>query len=205
MGVGNVLVPIPVTLGQGDQAPEAEQILLCPQDKVRTAHPKTTKLGRYISLVMFSTWLHFGEILSEIFLKKFFRKISNAFWELDFKVKYRICYISAKMVRLQQNKNQNYQLNTRSPKGSSGLILAMTLTLNFQGQIKNLLYLSQNWFDCHETKSKHMDWMLDLSWDHQAWPRPWPWPWIFKVKCGICYISAKNGPIAMKQKSKHIN
>ena len=27
----------------------------------------------------------------------------------------------------------------------------------------------------------------------------WPWPWIFKVKYGICYISAKNGLIATKQ------
>ena len=25
--------------------------------------------------------------------------------------------------------------------------------------------------------------------------------WIFKVKCGICYISAKNGPIATKRKA----
>ena len=205
MGVGNVLVPISVTLGQGHQAPEAGQILPCPQDKVRTAHPNATKLGRYITLVMFSTWLHFGEILSEIFTRNFFVKFQMRFWEWDFKVKYRICYISAKMVRLPQNKNQSYQLNTRSPKGSSGLILAMTLTLNFQGQITNLLYLSQNWSDCHETKSKHIDWMLGLRWDHRVWPRPWPCPWIFKVKCGICYISAKNGPIATKRKSKHIN
>ena len=27
-----------------------------------------------------------------------------------------------------------------------------------------------------------------------------PWPWIFKVKYGISYISAKNGPIATKRK-----
>ena len=31
------------------------------------------------------------------------------------------------------------------------------------------------------------------------------WPWIFKVKYRICYISAKNGPIATKRKSKHID
>ena len=30
-------------------------------------------------------------------------------------------------------------------------------TFNFQGQIYNLLYLSQIWPDCHETKSGHMD------------------------------------------------
>ena len=36
----------------------------------------------------------------------------------------------------------------------------MTLTLNFQGQIWNLLYLGQKWSDSHETKSKHIDWTL---------------------------------------------
>ena len=84
----------------------------------------------------------------------------------------------------------------------SGLTLAMTLTLNFQGQIYNLLYLSQKWFDCHETKSKHIDWTQGLICDHQVWPWPWPWPWIFKVEYWICYISAKSGPIANATKRK---
>ena len=77
----------------------------------------------------------------------------------------------------------------------------MILTLNFQGQIKNLLYLSQKWFDSHETKSKHIDWTLGLKCDHRVWPWPWPWPWISKVKYRICYISAKNGQIASKRKA----
>ena len=77
----------------------------------------------------------------------------------------------------------------------------MTLTLNFQGQIWNLLYLSQKWYDCHEMKSKHIDWTLGLKCDHRFWPWPWPWLWIFKVKCGIRYISVKNGPIATKRKA----
>ena len=77
----------------------------------------------------------------------------------------------------------------------------MTLTLNFQGQISNWLYLSQKWSDCHETKSKHIDWTLGFQWDHRVWPWPWPWPWIFKVKYGIGYISAKSGPIATKRKA----
>ena len=81
------------------------------------------------------------------------------------------------------------------------LTLTMTLTLNFQGQTWNLLYLSQKWSDCHETKSKHINWTQGLKCDHWVWPWPWPWPWIFKVKHGICYISAKNGPIATKQKA----
>ena len=83
----------------------------------------------------------------------------------------------------------------------SVLTLAMTLMLNFQGQIWNSLYLSQKWSDCHETKSKHIDWSQDLKCDHRVWPWPWPWRWIFKVKYGIGYISAKNGPIATKRKA----
>ena len=104
-----------------------------------------------------------------------------------------------KMVRLPRNEKQTHRLNSRLQMGPSGLTLAMTLTLNFQGQISNWLYLSQKWSDCHETKSKHIDWTLGFKWDHRVWPWPWPWPWIFKVKYRIGYISAKNGPIAMKR------
>ena len=83
-----------------------------------------------------------------------------------------------------------------------GLTLAMTLTLNFQGQTWNLLYLNPKWSDCHEMQSKHIDWTQGLKCDHWVWPWPWPWPWIFKVKHGICYISAKNVLIATKRKAK---
>ena len=48
---------------------------------------------------------------------------------------------------------------------------------------------------------KHIDWTLGLRCDHRVWPWPWPWPWIFKVKYRICYISAKNGPVATKRKA----
>ena len=57
------------------------------------------------------------------------------------------------------------------------------------------------WSDCHEMKSKRIDRTLGLKCDHRGWPWPWPWPWIFKVKHGICYISAKNDPIATERKS----
>ena len=80
-------------------------------------------------------------------------------------------------------------------------ISVVTLTLNFQGQIWNLLYLSQKWSDCHETKMTHIDGILGLKYDHQVWHWPWPWPWIFKLKHRICYISAKNDPIATKRKA----
>ena len=71
-----------------------------------------------------------------------------------------------KMVRLPRNEKQTYRLNSRAQMWPSGWTLAMTLTLNFQGQIWNLLYLSQKWSDCHGTKSKHIDWI----------PRPQMWP-----------------------------
>ena len=105
------------------------------------------------------------------------------------------------MVRLPRNEKQTHRLNSRLQMWPSGLTLVMTLTLNFQGQISNWLYLSQKWSDCHETKSKHIDWSQDLKCDHQVWPWPWPWPWIFKVKYEICYIWTKSGPIATKQKA----
>ena len=82
-----------------------------------------------------------------------------------------------------------------------GPLIYLLFVWSHQGQIWNLLYLSQKWSDCHETKSKHIDRTLDLKCDHWVWPWPWPRPWIFKVKYGICYISAKNGPIATKQKA----
>ena len=106
-----------------------------------------------------------------------------------------------KMVRLPWNKKQTYRLNSRPQMWPWGLTLAMTLTLNFQGQIWNLLYLNQKWSDCHETKSKQMDWTHGLKCDHGVWPWPWPWPWIFKVKHGICYISIKSYP---KVRCKHV-
>ena len=106
-----------------------------------------------------------------------------------------------KTVWLPRNKKQTHRLNSRPQMWPSGLTLTMTLTLNFQSQIWNLLYLSQKWSDCHETKSKHIDWSQGLKCDHRVWPWLWPWPWNFKVKYGIFPTSAKNGLIATKRKA----
>ena len=35
-----------------------------------------------------------------------------------------------------------------------------------RGRYINLLYISQKWSDCHETKSKHIDWTLGFKYDH---------------------------------------
>ena len=106
------------------------------------------------------------------------------------------------MVRLPRNEKQTHWLNSRLQMGSSGLTLAMTLTLNFQGQLWNWLYLCQKWSDCHETKNEH----IDLNSRPQMWPSDLTLaltltPWIFKVKYEICYISTKSGPIATRQKA----
>ena len=105
------------------------------------------------------------------------------------------------MVRLPRNEKHTYRLTSRPQMWPSGLTLAMTLTLDYQGQIWNWLYLCEKWSDCHETKSEHINWTLGLKCDHQIWPWPWPWPWILKFKYEICYISTKSSPIATKWKA----
>ena len=79
--------------------------------------------------------------------------------------------------------------------------LGCDLDLEFSRPNMEFTISQTKWSNCHETKSKHINWILSLKCDHRIWPWPWPWSWIFKVKYGIYYISAKNGPIAMKQKA----
>ena len=87
----------------------------------------------------------------------------------------------------------------------SVLTLAMTLTLNFQGQIWYSLYLSQKWSDCHETKKQTyrlisrpqmwpsgltLDMTLTLNFQGQIWD------WLYLCqKWSDCH----------KTKSKHID
>ena len=71
-----------------------------------------------------------------------------------------------KMIPLPRNKKQTYRSKSKPQMWPSDLTLAVTLKLNFQGQIWNLLYLGQKLSDCHDTKSKHIDWTLCLKCDH---------------------------------------
>ena len=121
------------------------------------------------------------------------------------------------MVRLSRNEKQTYWLNSRAQMWPSGLTLAMTLTLNFQGQIWNLLYLSQKRSDCHKTK-KQTYWLnskasnvtirfdlghdldlciLKVKRDLDLWPHTWPWPWIFMVKFWNSCISGWVGRLTL--------
>ena len=106
-----------------------------------------------------------------------------------------------KMVWLPRNEKQTYRLNLRAQMWPSDLTLAMTLTLNFQDQIWNLLFVSQK---KHETKSNLVVWILGLKCDHGICHWPWPWPWIFKVMYEICYIR-KKWSNCHETKSKHID
>ena len=73
-----------------------------------------------------------------------------------------------KMVRLPRNEKQTYRLDSKPLMWPSDLTSAMTLTMNFQSQIWNLLQLSQIWFDCHKMKSTHIKWTEGLN-DHRVW------------------------------------
>ena len=81
----------------------------------------------------------------------------------------------------------------------------MTLTLNCQGQISNWLYLSQKWSDCHETRSKHIDWTLGFKCDHPVWPWPWPWPLNFQGQISNWLYLSQKWCDGHETKSKHIS
>ena len=95
-----------------------------------------------------------------------------------------------KTVRLPRYKKQTYQLNSRPQMSPSGLTLAMTLTLNFQDQIWNLLTLNQKWSNCLETKSKRIDWTPGLKCDQWVWP--WPWPRPLNFQYGWRYVFSRS-------------
>ena len=80
------------------------------------------------------------------------------------------------VVRLPQIENQTYRLIVRPEIWPPILTLAMTLTLNFQDQVVDLLYRMGKWSNCCEMEI-HIDRMLGLKCGQQFWPWPWPWPW----------------------------
>ena len=89
---------------------------------------------------------------------------------------------------LPRNEKQTYQLNIRPQMWQSILTLAMTMTLNFQGKIFSLIYISNKCPDCHILENRNIDCMLGLKNCHQFWTWLWPWPRSFKVKYLISYL-----------------
>ena len=108
-----------------------------------------------------------------------------------------------KMVRLLRNKKQTNRLNPRPEMWPSGLTLAITLTLNFQVQTWNLLYLSQKWSDHLETKSKHIDWPQGLKCEHWVWRWPWPCPWFSRSNMSFAISHKKKWSDCHEMKSKY--
>ena len=70
-----------VTLTQGHGCDIDKHKFACLQDKVRTTHPITTKLGSNIPLVMLITWVDFEGILLETFFTKFSLKFLDVFFQ----------------------------------------------------------------------------------------------------------------------------
>ena len=83
------------------------------------------------------------------------------------------------MVPLPQNKKQTYRLNSVPQMWPIKLDLGHDLDYEFKGQIWNLPYLTQRWFDCNKMKSTHVEWTKGRN-DHQVWT--WPWPWKVRYK-----------------------
>ena len=95
------------------------------------------------------------------------------------------------MVPLPRNKKQTHQLNSRPQMRSSDLTLAMTLTLNFQGQIWNLPYLNQKGSIAKKQKANISIWTLGLKCDHRFDLGHDIDIWIFKVICDLDHLVTK--------------
>ena len=100
--------------------------------------------------------------------KQTYRNVTIGFvwpWPLIFKVKYGIisatkwsdCHVTkSKHIDWASGLKYDHQIFT----------LAITLTLNFQGQIWKLLYLNQKWSDCHQKEEQ----------THRLNSKPQMWP-----------------------------
>ena len=97
-----------------------------------------------------------------------------------------------KMVRLPQNKKQTYQLNSKPQMWPYGCDLVCDLDLEFSRSNMESAIFRPKMVDCHEIKSKHINWTLSLRCEHRIWP------------FGICYVSAKDWFDCHRMKSKHI-
>ena len=115
-----------------------------------------------------------------------------------------LLYLNQKWHNCHETKKQTYRLNCRHQMWPPGLTLVLLiLTLNFQCQIWNLLYISAKNGSIATKQNKNIDWILGIKCDHRVWPWPWPWLWNFKVKYGLCYISAKTVRLPWNKKQTY--
>ena len=145
-------------------------------------------LARLLALTCRIPWLDFG-------------RFSSWAWPIIFKVKYGICYITAKNSPIATKRKANISIELLGSNVTIGFDLGHDLDLEFsRSNIKfaisqpKLVPLPRNEHITYRLNSGAQMWPSGLTW-------PWPWPLIFKVNYGISYISAKNVPIATKRKA----
>ena len=151
-----------MTLTQGHGCDIDKQKFACLQDKVRITQPITTKLGSYIPLVMFITWLDFGGILLEILiLPNFLRKFRMCF----FKVKHSIGHISG-------------MVGPIDVKRKGGALVGYCfnyVTLTFHLTYDLELVVSRSKFEIALFEERGADWHgMKGMWVDHSWP--WLWP-----------------------------
>ena len=100
----------------------------------------------------------------------------------------------SEMVLIATKQKANISIELKASNVTMGFDLGHDLDLENSRSNMEFAISQSKLSDCHETKSKHIDWTQGFKCDHGVSPWPWPWPWIFKVKYGICYISIKSDP-----------
>ena len=86
-------------------------------------------------------------------------------WPWIFKVKYRICYISAENGQIASKRKTN---------------------ISIELQASNVI----NWFELDHNLDL---WILKVKCDLDLWPHRWPWPWIFILKFWNSCVSEWEG------------
>ena len=151
-----------VTLTQGHGCGIDKHKFACLQEKVRTTHPITTKLGSDIPLVVPITWLDFRGVLLEtlFFLQNFLWK----FWMCFFKVKHSIGHISGIVGTIDVKR-----------KGAPVGYWVNYVTLTFDLTHDLDLVVSRSKFEIALFEKWGADWHGTKGmWVDHSWP--WPWP-----------------------------
>ena len=95
-------------------------------------------------------------------------------WPWIFKVKYRICYISAKNGAISTKRKANISIDLKTSNVTIGFDIGHDLDLEFSSSNMELA-ISLPKMVLPRNERKHIDWTLDLKCDQWVWP--WPWPW----------------------------
>ena len=90
--------------------------------------------------------------------------------------------ISAKNGTIDTKRKTNISIELYASNVTTGFDLGHDLDLEFSRSNMEFAVSLPKWYDCHETKSKHIDWTLGLKWGQWVWPWPWPWHLNFQAQ-----------------------